>query len=80
MSIPVPEVVLDGVYAAPDRQERIVRDIVNGKVVFDVRDVDGEAPWSPGHSLDDMPLIEDFADECLAVTSKPERYSSHDTV
>jgi hypothetical protein len=80
MSIPIPEVVLEGVYAAPGRQERIVRDIVNGKVVFDVRAVDSEAPWAPGHSLEDMPLIEDFADECLAVTSKPDRYSSHDSV
>jgi hypothetical protein len=80
MSIPLREVVIEGVYTGPDNQERIVRQIVNGKVVYEVREEHSEGEWCAGHSLEDSPSIEKFADACFHVTSKPIRYSKHDTV
>lgn len=80
MSIPVPEVVLEGVYAAPGNQERVVRGIVNGKIVYEVRAEHTNDEWVPGHALDESPSIETFAAGCLRVTSKPDRYARHDAV
>jgi hypothetical protein len=80
MSISIQEVVLEGVYAGPDSQERIVREIVNGKVVYEVRVANSEDSWAPGHALANTPSIEIFAAACTGVTSKPKRYARHDTV
>ena len=80
MPIDVMEVVLEGVYAVPGKQERLVRQIVSGKVFFDQREEDSEEEWSPGHPVADPPSLEAFAVACLRCSSQPIRRSSNDTV
>jgi hypothetical protein len=80
MPIDVMEVVLEGVYAVPGKQERLVRQIVSGKVFFDQRAEGSQEEWSPGHPVADPPSLQSFAAACLHCSSQPVRHSANDTV
>ena len=71
MPIPAPEVVVDGIYATANNQERRVSRIENGKVFYESRGGSAKNAWSPGHTLANPPSIEDFATACSRVVSKP---------
>jgi len=65
------EVVVGGVYATDNNQERRVTKIENGKVYYESRGGNVNSAWSPGHPLANPPSIETFAAACSRVISKP---------
>ena len=71
MSIDISEVVVGGVYSTANNQERRVTKIEDGKVFYDSRGGNVKSDWSPGHTLAKPPSIENFADACDKVISKP---------
>lgn len=71
MSIDISDVVIGGVYSTANNQERRVTNIENGKVFYESRGGNVKNNWSLGHILASPPSIENFAEACENVISKP---------
>jgi hypothetical protein len=64
------EVVVGGIYALSNNQERRVTAIENGKVRFEVR-VDTQSEWSRGSQVANPPKLKTFANACSYTAAKP---------
>ena len=71
MPIPVSEVVVGGIYATANNQERRVTRIENRKVIYESRGGNVKNDWGPGSTLANPPSLEIFAEACDRVISKP---------
>jgi len=71
MAIQTSDVVVGGIYATENNQERRVNKIESEKVYYESRGGNVKNEWSPGHTLASPPSIENFADACSRVISKP---------
>ena len=70
MAIDISEIVVGGIYATANNQERRVTKIENGKVFYESRGGNVKNDWAPGHTLASPPSIENFAEACEKVISK----------
>jgi hypothetical protein len=71
MPISVSEVVVGGIYATESNQERRVIKIENGRVIYESRGGNVKNAWSPGHTIDSPPTVENFTAACSRIISKP---------
>ena len=71
MSITQADVVVGGIYATENNQERRVTRIENGTVFYESRGGNVESDWSHGHTLANPPALENFAAACTRVVSRP---------
>ena len=70
MPIPEFEVVVGGIYALSNNQERRVTAIENGKVRYEVR-VDTKSEWNRGSPVSNPPKLKTFANACSHSVVKP---------
>ena len=71
MAINVNDVVVGGIYKTSNNQERRITSIANGRVHYESRGGNVKNQWSPGHTKSNPPSIQNFADACEEVVSKP---------
>lgn len=69
MPIQISDVVVGGIYATANNQERRVSRIDQGKVFYESRGGNENNEWAPGHTLASPPSIESFADACDRIIS-----------
>ena len=69
MPIAESEVVVGGIYALSNNQERRVSAIENGKVRYEVR-ADSKGAWSPGSQQANPPKLKTFASACSHTITK----------
>ena len=69
MPVPESEVVVGGIYALSNNQERRVTAIDNGKVRYEVR-AEPKGRWSPGSAAANPPKLGTFARACSHVVAK----------
>ena len=69
MPVKISEVIVGGVYATTNNQERRVTKIADGNVFYESRGGNVKNDWAPGHTLASPPSIEDFSDACDKVIS-----------
>ncbi len=70
MPIPESEVVVGGLYALSNNQERRVTAIEGGKVRYEVR-VDPKSAWIEGSHAANPPKLKTFAKACGHRIAKP---------
>lgn len=70
MPIAESEVIVGGIYALSNNQERRVTTIENGKVRYEVR-VDTKSAWGPGSPAANPPKLKTFANACSHTVAKP---------
>lgn len=70
MPIAESEVVVGGIYALSNNQERRVTAIENGKVRYEVR-VDTKSGWGHGSPVANPPKLRTFANACSHTVVKP---------
>jgi len=70
MPIAESEVVVGGIYALSNNQERRVTAIENGKVRYEVR-VDTKSGWGRGSPMANPPKLKTFANACNHPVVKP---------
>jgi hypothetical protein len=71
MPIGIVDIVVGGLYATANNQERHVTKIEHGKVHYESRGGNVKNEWSYGHSISQPPSLESFAEACDRVLSKP---------
>ena len=71
MPIPENQVVVGGIYATPNNQERRVTDINNGMVYYEARGGNVQNDWGPAHALANPPALATFAQACDRVIYIP---------
>jgi hypothetical protein len=64
------EVVVGGIYALSNNQERRVTTIENGKVRYEVR-ADTKNRWTRGSPMANPPKLKTFAKACSHTAAKP---------
>ena len=69
MPIAESEVVVGGIYALSNNQERRVTAIENGKVRYDVR-ADPKGAWNRGSPAANPPKLKAFASACSRAVAK----------
>ena len=70
MPIVESDVVVGGIYALSNNQERRVTAIEDGKVRYEVR-VDAKSPWTEGSHAANPPKLATFARACAHRTTRP---------
>lgn len=71
MPIAQSDVVVGGIYATANNQERRVTRIDNGSVYYEARGGNAQNEWNFGSSLSNPPSLESFANACDRIISKP---------
>jgi len=73
MTMPVDQskIVVGGIYATANNQERKVTKIENGYVHWDSRGGNVQNDWSPGHTKAGPTPLTKFAEDCARIVSVP---------